>query len=227
MCITNINRQIHALTTTVGAGKAQLMAERVRLINPNTQVEHIHEFYEADSSSGILARNPDLVLDCIDNVTAKLHLIVTCIFQQIPIVTCLGASGRYDPTRIKFAELRKTANDPLAKAIRRSLWKNYKINLKRVSNLIGVFSDEDVTLPDPDYKSSLCGTEYLCPNSSNQHHTCAKRNIIWGSAVFVTSAFGMVAASLAVRFLTGDPAICLTPEMKFLPGDEIPSPSPV
>jgi tRNA A37 threonylcarbamoyladenosine dehydratase len=222
VCITNVNRQLHALSTTVGSSKAQLMAERVRSINPSLRVEFFNEFYEDRTSDSILQVQPDLIIDCIDNVTAKLYLIATCISRQTPVITCLGASGKLEPTRVRFAELKKTRNDPLAKAIRRNLYKKHRINLKRVSNLISVFSDEDSTLPDSKYKSSLCGAECVCPNSANQHHTCADRNIIWGSAVFVTSVFGMVAASLAVRYLTGDATVDLKPMLKVLPGDESP-----
>lgn len=222
VCVTNLNRQLHALTGTIGKSKAQLMAERIAEINPQVRVDCQHTFFQEANAAQLLQTKPDLIVDCIDNVTAKLHLISTCIFDEIPVVTCLGASGRMDPTKIQYTELRKTKNDPLAKAIRKNLWQNYKINLKRVSNLFSVFSDEDVIMPDPEYKSSLCGTECVCPNSANQHHTCAKRSIIWGSAVFVTASFGMIAASLAVRYLAGDQTICLKPVLKALPGDDEP-----
>jgi len=222
VCITNVNRQLHALPSTVGRSKSELMAERTRVIHPSGQTEALHEFYEARTSAAILARKPDLIVDCIDNVTAKLYLLATCIFQKIPIVTCLGASGKVDPTKVAYGELRKTHDDPLAKAIRKNLWRAYRINLQRVSNLLAVFSDEKAILPDPVYKSSLCGIECVCPNSANQHHTCAERNIIYGSAVFVTSMFGMTATSLAVRFLVGDPAVSLTPTLLPIPGDDPP-----
>ncbi len=222
VCITNINRQLHAFPKTVGGSKAVLLAERVKAINPDIKVEGIRGFYEAKTSAELLGRKPDLILDCIDNVTAKLHLLATCVFDQIPIVTCLGASGKVDPTKIQFGELRKTHTDPLAKTIRKNLWRVYKINLKRVSGLIAVFSDEDVILPNREYKSSLCGIECACPNRDNQHHTCAERNVIYGSAVFVTSVFGMTATSLAVRFLSGDDLISLVPILKVLEGDETP-----
>ncbi|MBF0500850.1 MAG: tRNA threonylcarbamoyladenosine dehydratase [Candidatus Riflebacteria bacterium] len=220
VCITNVNRQLHALPSTIGKSKSALMADRVKSINPAATVEAIHGFYESKSSAEMLARSPDLIVDCIDNVTAKLHLLATCIHQQIPIVTCLGASGKVDPTRVGYDELRKTKDDPLAKTIRKNLWRKYNINLQRVDNLMAVYSSEDIILPDPGYQSSLCGSECVCPNSSNQHHTCAKRNIIYGSAVFVTSMFGMTAASLAVRFLSGVSPLSLVPTLKILPGDD-------
>ncbi|MFZ2955700.1 MAG: tRNA threonylcarbamoyladenosine dehydratase [Candidatus Ozemobacteraceae bacterium] len=220
ICITNVNRQLHALPSTIGKSKAQLMADRVRLINPGIQAEPIPAFYEASTSRAMLARKPDLIIDAIDNVTAKLHILATSIMREIPIVTCLGASGKVDPTLVRTNDLRKTKKDPLAKTIRKNLWRKYRINLQRVSDLIAVYSEEEPAAPQTAELPSLCGTTCVCPNSANEHHTCAKRSIIWGSSVFVTSMFGMTAASLAVRFLTGDPAIRLTPVTTNLPGDD-------
>lgn len=226
VCITNVNRQLHATTKTLGKSKAELMAERARHINPNARIEPHHRFFDKTTASELLASEPDLILDCIDNVTAKLYLLATCIHGQIPMVTSLGASGRLDPTQIKFAELRKTRNDPLGKAIRKNLWQRYKINLRRVSNLISVFSEEKVITPHTDYISELHSSESLCPNNSSQHHTGTRRKMVWGNAVFVTSVFGMVAGSLAIRYLCGDKEINLKPVLKLLPGDEPPDAAP-
>lgn len=218
VCITNVNRQLQATTQTVGKSKAELMAERARHINPSARVEFHHKFFDKNTASELLASEPDLILDCIDNVTAKLFLIATCIHRQIPIVTSLGASGRLDPTQVKFAELRKTRYDPLAKAIRKNLWQQHKINLKRVSNLIGVFSEENVVTPHTDYISELGGGECL----GAKKPAGAGCKIVWGNAVFVTSVFGMVVGSLAIRYLCGDKEINLKPSLKFLPGDDLP-----
>jgi len=222
VCITNVNRQLHALPSTVGRSKVELMHERLHLINPEASVEHIEAFYEAKTSASMLAWKPDVIVDAIDNVTAKLHLLATCILRGVPIVTSLGASGKTDPTRVRFADLRKTHEDPLAKTIRKNLWRVYRINLKRVSSLMAVFSDETPVPPSSEYTSSLCGLTCVCPNSKNQHHTCARRHVIWGSSVFVTASFGLTAGSLVVRFLTGDPAVSLQPTFKVLEGDDPP-----
>ncbi len=219
VCVTNLNRQCHALPSTIGRSKAELMAERVRAINPGARVEAVHAFYEAKTAPAFLDRRPDVIVDAIDNITAKLHLLATCIFRAIPVVTALGASAKLDPTRVRVADLRKTHDDPLAKTIRKNLWRVYEINLKRVSHLHAIYSDEDVILPDPSYRSSLCGFECACPNQANQHHTCARRRIIYGTAVFVTSVFGMTAAGLVTRFLAGDARIDLRPTFKVLDGD--------
>lgn len=220
VCITNLNRQCHALFSTIGRSKAELMAERVLGINPAAKVEAVPLFYEARTAAAFLERRPDVIVDAIDNITAKLHLLATCIYRAIPVVTALGASAKVDPTRVRVADLRKTHDDPLAKTIRKNLWRVYGINLKRVSNLQAVYSDEEVILPDPSYRSSLCGLECACPNQANQHHTCARRRLLYGSAVFVTSVFGMIAAGLVTRFLTGDPRVDLRPTFKVLDGDE-------
>ncbi len=221
VCVTNVNRQLPALPSTVGRSKAELMAERAKAINPHVQVEPVAAFYEAKTAATMLGRAPDVIVDCIDNVTAKLHLLASCIYHRLPCVTSLGASGKVDPTRVRYTDLRKTHDDPLAKTIRKFLWRVYEINLKRVSHLMAIFSDEEPLRPDPEYTGSPCGgAECVCPNSTNQHHTCSARNIIWGSSVLVTSMFGMTAASLAVRYLAGDETVRLMPEVKVLEGDE-------
>ncbi len=220
VCLTNINRQFHALPATAGAAKADLMADRVRAVNPAAAVEAVTTFYEAKTAAEVLARDPDVIVDAIDNVTAKLHLLATCIFRARPVVTALGASGKVDPTLVRYADLRKTHDDPLAKTIRKNLWRVYGINLKRVSNLAAVYSDEEVILPDPAFPFVKCGPECPCTAWPNTHHTSERRRVIYGTAVFVTAVFGMTAASLVTRFLTGDPRIDLRPELKVLPGDD-------
>lgn len=221
VCVTNVNRQLPALPATVGRSKAELMAERAKAINPQVHVEPVKAFYEAKTAAALLGRAPDVIIDCIDNVTAKLHLLASCIYHRLPCVTSLGASGKVDPTRVRATDLRKTHDDPLAKMIRKYLWRVYEINLKRVSNVNAVFSDEKPLRPDPEYTGSPCGgSECVCPNRLNQHHTCSARHIIWGSSVLVTSTFGMTAASLAVRYLAGDDTVCLKPEVKVFNGDE-------
>ena len=203
VCVTNINRQMHALPRTVGQSKARLMAERIEAINPAADVRGIKAFYDRDSSASLLDPIPDYVVDGIDNITAKLHLIATCLARGIPIVTCLGASAKVDPTRVRIASLADTHTDPLARAVRRTIQMKHGIAEARLEDVIAVFSDEEPTLPDADYRSGLCGEACVCPGKDNARHTCQKRHVVYGSAVFVTSVFGMAAASVVVRRLTG------------------------
>jgi tRNA A37 threonylcarbamoyladenosine dehydratase len=211
VCITNFNRQLHAVQGAVGRAKSDLMAERVRGINPDITVEPVCAFYESATADRLLASAPDLVLDCIDNVTAKLHLIAQCIERGIPVVTCLGAAAKLDPSRVRVATLGDTHTDRLARAIRRNLRKRYGLDDKTIDRIPAVFSDEEVVWPDAEASGSLCGTVCVCPAIENRKHSCRHRSVIHGSVVFVTSVFGMTAAAWAVRFLSGKFPVDLKP----------------
>ena len=119
--ITNCNRQLHACNGTIGQPKALVMAERCRAINPEVQVEPLQAFYSQDNSEELLQRGYDYVLDCIDHITAKLHLIETCVVGKLPIISSMGAANKLDPTRVLVADLGKTKNCRLARIIRREL----------------------------------------------------------------------------------------------------------
>lgn len=121
--ITNSNRQIHALAGSIGQPKALVMAERCRAINPDVQVEPLQSFYAQENSAELLQRGYDYVLDCIDHITAKLHLIETCVNQKLPIISSMGAANKMDPTRILVADLAKTNKCRLARIMRRELRK--------------------------------------------------------------------------------------------------------
>jgi tRNA A37 threonylcarbamoyladenosine dehydratase len=202
VCITNFNRQLHAVRGTVGKPKAVLMAERVEAINPDAWVEPIQAFYEASTSDALLEPRPDFVVDCIDNVTAKLHLLATCHQRGIPVVSSMGAAARLDPTRVRVADLSETHSDPLAKAIRKNLRLRYGIDCNQPVGITAVFSEESVNLPEELAYDSI-GFLCVCPHRADSPHSCEKRSIIHGTAVFVTSVFGMTAAGVAVRALSG------------------------
>jgi tRNA A37 threonylcarbamoyladenosine dehydratase len=119
--ITNCNRQLHAHDGTIGRPKALVMAERCRSINPDVQVEPLQAFYGEDNSSELLLRGYDYVLDCIDHITAKLHLIEACVTQKLPIISSMGAANKLDPTRILIADLAETHKCRLARILRREL----------------------------------------------------------------------------------------------------------
>lgn len=202
VCVTNINRQLQALTGTVGERKAELMAARVHAINPKAEVQAFNDFYNKDTSERLLNPRPDLVVDCIDNVTAKMHLVASCVEQDIPIVTTLGAGAKLDPTRIRVVPLPATHTDPLGRALRKYIRRKHAVTDPQLAKVVAVFSDEPAMLPITD-DGVVCGVNCVCPSSDNTHHTCKKRHVIYGTAVFVTSVFGMAAASAAVRMLLG------------------------
>lgn len=121
VAISNLNRQVHALTTTVGRPKTQVMAERCRLINPAVEVTTLTEAYDAGSAERLLAPHFDYVLDCIDLITAKLHLIAACKKLRQPLLSSMGAANKSDPTAIRVGDLFATQNCRLARIMRKEL----------------------------------------------------------------------------------------------------------
>ncbi len=119
--ITNCNRQIHAHEHSIGHPKALVMAERCRAINPDLEVEPLKAFYSQDNSEELLGRGYDYVLDCIDHITAKLHLIESCVRKELPIISSMGAANKLDPTQILVADLAETHRCRLARILRREL----------------------------------------------------------------------------------------------------------
>jgi len=121
VCATNVNRQLQAFPTTVGQSKAELLAQRVRAISPDAVVDSVQAFYDPETSAALLSPRPDFVIDAIDNVTAKLHLLTTCLNSNIPVVSVAGAGAKIDPTMIRVADLSETRVDPLARVVRKEL----------------------------------------------------------------------------------------------------------
>ncbi|MGI6148847.1 MAG: tRNA threonylcarbamoyladenosine dehydratase [Firmicutes bacterium] len=122
--ITNINRQIVALESTIGRPKVGVMADRIREINPNCQVIAYQQFYAAERSADLLRPDLDFVVDAIDSVTSKIDLIVGCRKRGIPIVSSMGAGNKLDPTQLQVADISQTHTCPLAKAVRLGLKKH-------------------------------------------------------------------------------------------------------
>jgi tRNA A37 threonylcarbamoyladenosine dehydratase len=205
ICITNANRQLHALQGLVGKKKALVMGERLRKINPQAEiVEHV-TFYNEENAALILGSKPDYVLDCIDNLTAKSHLIATCKQSNIKIISATGASARVNPLAVKLADLADSHMDPMAAQLRKILRTKY--NFPKESGSFGVpcvFSDEVPMLPKQLHYDNGEGFKCVCPQGENDLHSCDKRNTIYGNASFVTGTFGFVMASWVVRDVAGD-----------------------
>jgi tRNA A37 threonylcarbamoyladenosine dehydratase len=203
ICITNVNRQLHALKGNVGRQKVDVMAERLRLIHPSGEVVAVPKFYNAESSDELLDGELDFVVDAIDNVTAKVHLIATCLRRGIPLVSSMGAAARLDPTRVRTADLSDTHTDPLARHVRKMLRQQHGIDAREGSpiGVTAVFSDEEPIDPtDVGYDKGQ-GHRCVCPSGDNGLHSCDKRSRIEGSASFVTGTFGLTCASVVVRSL--------------------------
>ena len=132
--VSNINRQIIALISTVGKYKTEAMKERIADINPECEVITVNEFYSEENPIDLSSF--DYVADCIDSVKSKLHLVSEAKAKGINIISSMGAGNKLDPTRFKVADISKTHTDPLAKVMRTELRKN------GVNHLKVVFSDE-------------------------------------------------------------------------------------
>ncbi len=125
VCVSNSNRQSHAMTSTVGQMKVDVVAQRLRDINPDCQVHALHEFITPSNTEALLHAGVDGVLDCIDSAKAKAHLLHHCKLRKITVITIGGAGGRIDPTRITVADLNKTVQDRLSAKVRSILRRNY------------------------------------------------------------------------------------------------------
>jgi tRNA A37 threonylcarbamoyladenosine dehydratase len=200
ICVTNVNRQLHALRGTLGKPKVAVMAERLRAINPDAVVEARAEFYGPASAARLLCPEPDVIVDAIDNIAAKLHLIATCVRERLRLVSSMGAAARRDPTRVRVADLAETRRDPFARELRKLLRKKHGIDCTRRLGVTAVYSEEDPIAPvalayDED------GFRCVCPGGENGLNDCAHRNRVEGSTPFVPPVFGMTAASCAVRMI--------------------------
>lgn len=196
ICATNVNRQIHALTGTVGELKIEAMAERIKLINPNVAVDVIDDFVTLDNVGEYL--NPlkgyDYVIDAIDSVKAKAAIIGYCKRNKIPVITTGGAGGQTDPTQIQVADIARTIQDPLMSKVRSLLRRDYNFskNPKRKFAVECVYSTEQLVYPNADgsvchQKTSAGGTMKLDCNSG------------FGAVSMVTASFGFVAAARVVK----------------------------
>lgn len=192
VAVSNINRQLAALNSTLGHAKIEVMAERCRQINPAIQLNLIDDFVTPDNVATLLAEPPDVVLDCIDDVPAKLALMLHCRFQKIPLIVSGGAGGKLDPLAIRVADLSKTEQDPMLAKLRSQL-RSAGIcrNPRDRFGIRCIYSTEN---PAGQQRQPL-----LQPGAGLR---CGG----YGSAVVVTSSFGMVAAAEVLRKLASAPA---------------------
>jgi tRNA threonylcarbamoyladenosine dehydratase len=204
ICVTNVNRQLHAMKGTLGKSKVQVMAERLRLINPDATIEARAEFYSAETSARLLVPEPDVAIDAIDNIAAKMHLIATCVRDKVRLVSAMGAAARLDPTAVRVADLSETRVDPFARALRHNLRKKYGYDFTRPIGVTAVFSEETPLAPkvlEYDNGSFRC----VCPGGENGLNDCENKHRVEGSLPFVPSVFGMTMASVAVKLIAAVP----------------------
>ncbi|VIF78908.1 molybdenum cofactor biosynthesis [Clostridioides difficile] len=175
--ITNINRQIPALHSTVGRYKVDVMKERILDINPNINIKKIRSLYNQDTSDEILTERYDYVVDAIDMVSSKIHLIETCEKKGLKIISSMGMGNKLDPTKIVVTDIHKTSTCPLAKVMRKEL------RDRGIKKLKVVYSTEQ---PIELKKKVMNG-----------------RKVTPGSVSFVPSVGGLIIASVIINELLG------------------------
>lgn len=194
ICVTNTNRQIHALQQTIGEAKVDAMRQRILQINPECEVESVEDFVTPDNVATMLSSSMSYVVDATDSVKAKASMIAYCKRHKIPVITIGGAGGQVDPTQVGVADLSKTQQDPLAAKLRYILRKEYHFsnNLKRRFGVECVYSTEQLRYPQPD--GSVCHHKNLTQGSVKLD--C---NTGFGASVAVTATFGFVAAARVIN----------------------------
>jgi len=183
--ITNINRQIPALTTTVGQPKADLMLERIKLINPACDAVALRMFYTEETYERLFEYDLDYVIDASDTIMYKVHIILQCKQRGIPIISSMGAANKMDPTKFQVADISQTHTDPLARVVRRKLREN---GIKKGVKV--VFSTEEPKKPRKDV------TQRIVPENAPE---IRKAQMPPASISFVPPVAGLFMVSVAVN----------------------------
>lgn len=194
ICLTNVNRQLHATHRTIGKYKVDVMAERMLEINPKAEIETIRAFYTPETSEQFFEKDCDYIVDAIDTVTAKLDLIVKAKERGIPVISCMGAANKLDPTKFEVADIYETSVCPLAKVMR------HELRQRGVPALKVVYSKEPPMKP-LDIQEASCRQHCICPEGTKR--TCTVRRQIPGSISFVPSVAGLILAGEVIKELSG------------------------
>ncbi|HYR57603.1 MAG TPA: tRNA threonylcarbamoyladenosine dehydratase [Chthoniobacteraceae bacterium] len=195
VCVTNVNRQLPALDGTIGRPKIDVLAERVALINPECRIERRADFFTPATAAALLAPGYDFVIDATDKLANKCAIITGCRERRIPVLTVGGAGGRRDGTAVRVCDLAHSIQDELLRQVRRKLRREFAFprDVRAEFGVACVFSPEPPIFP---WSNGTCAAEPE-PGSSLTLD-CATG---FGTASFVTGAFGFAAAGEVVRRL--------------------------
>ena len=196
VCVSNTNRQLHALDGQFGKAKVAVMAERARAIHPGIDIDAIEQFLTPSNISTLLDRGYSLVIDCCDAFRTKVETIAWCRRRKLPLITCGSAGGRTDPTLIAVRDLAKTEHDAMLALVRKKLREefNFPRGPKRYFGVQAVYSRENVRYPQAD--GSVCG---LRPEQGETLKLDCGGGL--GAATHVTAAFAFAAVSRALAKL--------------------------
>ena len=196
ICLTNVNRQIHAMDGNIGRSKAEAMAERLGLINPGAEIIPLKEFYCAEKSAELLCGRIDYVIDAIDHFTSKIHLLKSCRERGLSVISSMGAAMKLDPTLVRVGDISETTRCRMAKSVRKLLRKE-----GIESGIKVVYSLEEFRQPLVD---GGCKSNCICPNKDEQRFSCEHRRVVLGSISYLPAIFGMTMAGEVVRDLLAE-----------------------
>lgn len=198
IALSNVNRQLHALSSTIEASKVEVMKQRILDINPQCNVTAIEDFVTTETLQDYITTSFDVVIDAVDSIKAKAAMIAFCKRNKIKIITVGGAGGQLDPLKITCNDLAKTIQDPLAAKLRSELRRFYHFskNSKRNFGVECVYSTEQLRYPQSDGSISF---------EKDQQQGAGKMDCATGFGAFVgvTATFGLVAATRAIQFVVG------------------------
>jgi tRNA A37 threonylcarbamoyladenosine dehydratase len=196
---TNANRQLHALEGEFGRYKAEVLADRLRRVAPDAAIEAVCVPYGPETAEVLVGPGVSFVVDAMDTVVAKLHVIARCLDLEIPVVTALGAARRLDPTAVQVTDLAETHTDQLAKDVRKYLRRRHAISATAPLGVQAVWSVEEPreTLGLPGDEEGIPGVRERPEGSRRREPRCH------GSVAFVTGVFGLIAAGAVVQGITG------------------------
>lgn len=192
ICLTNLNRQILATRATVGKYKVDIAEERIHSIVPDAKVNVYKMFYTPETAGNFDFTQYDYVVDAIDTVTGKLALVEQAAACGVPIISCMGAGNKMDPSAFEIADIYKTSVCPLARVMRQELRK------RGIAHLKVVYSKEPAMTPVEDMAIS-CRAHCICPPGTARK--CTQRRAIPGSNAFVPAAAGLLLAAEVVKDL--------------------------
>lgn len=193
VCVSNVNRQLHALTSTIGQPKVDIIAGRCTDINPEIKIVKRIQFFTPKTSDAVFALRPDVIVDAIDDRHNKVHLIAECRKRRVALVTCGGAGGRFDPTLVQVADIARSYDDPLLSVVRKELRVHHAFPRERRKKwgIPCVFSTEPHTYPQSD-GSVACQRE----TGSDLTLNCESG---FGTSTSVTGVFGLFMAAEALK----------------------------
>lgn len=198
ICVTNTNRQSHALVSTLGKSKAGIISDRLLEINPQLELNVIDDFLDRDNLRDYINQSMHVVVDAIDAAAVKAALVAYCSRIKVRLITIGSSGGKQDPTRVKAVDLGHTQNDPMLHKVRQLLFRHHKFSREpnRKFRIDAVYSDEQMVYPQP--SGDVCMTKQVLQDGVRLD--CAGG---FGSSLMVTGSFGFIAAHKAIeRYLT-------------------------